>query len=1048
MAECAVGFVLDKITTLLDEKVNLIKDVKKEIEYVRDELERMTAFLRVADAAEDSDPELKVWVKQVRDVAYETEDIVDEFMLQLHSTNGCGLVGCCGFLDSLIFSVGKLKTQYEIASEIQSIKSRMTDIAVGHRRYRYKFSAPNQSSSLSGNGGSAGGVDRRGDALLLEEGELVGIENPKKQLVTWLVEGVSRLKVVAVAGMGGLGKTTLVKKVYDDSVVKKYFHNHAWITVSQSFKLEELLRDTIHQLFDQMKMPVPQEMSTMNGSRLKAIIKDFLRQRSVETDGYVYQLNPLSEEESWILFCQKAFNRNSCPNHLIDICDNILRRCGGLPLAIVAISGVLSTKKEMNIDEWKMLNYGLGSELEANDQLESMRNILLLSFNYLPYYLKPCFMYLSNYPEDHLIEHNVLVRQWIAEGFVRRKEGRTVEQVAQGYLNELINRSLLRPVKTNDDGSVKISCIHDFYREIILSKSRDQNFATTTIERNMAWPKRVRRLSIHGALENSEVERYGARLCSLLSFGVIDSNSISSILHLLKISKMLKVLDLTGLTLENFPEVILELLHLRYLCLRNTRIKRLPDSIKNLQKLEMLDLKGTFITELPVGILKLQYLCQLLVYRHLPGAYMPYNYVHGFKALKGIGCLKSLQKLCFIEVYPGSRVLKEIATLTELKRISITKLSNEDCVVLCSAIEYLDKLSSLGLRALEGEILDLQYLHSPPPFLQRLYLGGQLAMFPHWIQSLRSLVKVYLRWSRLRDDPLEYLQDLPNLVHIEFLEAYIGEKLCFKAGKFQKLKLLGLDKLEVLKVVIIEEGATPLLEKLIIQRCKMLENVPVGIERLSNLKVLEFFDMPDEFIFPLSPEKSGDQYWKVAHIPEVYHTYWRNDCWEVYTLEDLQANDKSGKPGNTVVKTHEQRNWLRLLVEFLGRVSLTKIAKLMLCLLRPEVAAVAEIAAVGFGLQKDAFISLMKQESHLLASTGSDLRRHGQIGTVFAGYHYDLNFLTIHGRSRFPGLNIWLRNGQNIGSKSSCGMPPHSNKEADRVVDCWIVHSWHARSCD
>ncbi|KAK6162924.1 hypothetical protein DH2020_002765 [Rehmannia glutinosa] len=191
MAECAVVFVLDKLTILLEEKVNLIKDVKKEIEYVRDELERMTAFLRVADAAEDSDPELKVWVKQVRDVAYETEDIIDEFMLQLRSKNGCcGPVGCCGFLDRLIFSVRNLKTHYEIASEIQSIKSRMTDIAVGHRRYRYKFSDPNQGSSLSGDGSSRAGIDRRGDALLLEEGELVGIEKPKKQLVTWLVEGI------------------------------------------------------------------------------------------------------------------------------------------------------------------------------------------------------------------------------------------------------------------------------------------------------------------------------------------------------------------------------------------------------------------------------------------------------------------------------------------------------------------------------------------------------------------------------------------------------------------------------------------------------------------------------------------------------------------------------------------------------------------------------------------------------------------------------------------------------------------------------------------
>ncbi|XP_044491134.1 uncharacterized protein LOC123215127 isoform X2 [Mangifera indica] len=82
---------------------------------------------------------------------------------------------------------------------------------------------------------------------------------------------------------------------------------------------------------------------------------------------------------------------------------------------------------------------------------------------------------------------------------------------------------------------------------------------------------------------------------------------------------------------------------------------------------------------------------------------------------------------------------------------------------------------------------------------------------------------------------------------------------------------------------------------------------------------------------------------------------------------------------------------------------------------------VAEMAAIGFGLPKDAFTSLMKQGPHLLAPTGSDLAHHGQEGTVFAGYHYDLNFLTIHGRSRFPGLNIWLRNGQKVEVKVPVG---------------------------
>lgn len=82
---------------------------------------------------------------------------------------------------------------------------------------------------------------------------------------------------------------------------------------------------------------------------------------------------------------------------------------------------------------------------------------------------------------------------------------------------------------------------------------------------------------------------------------------------------------------------------------------------------------------------------------------------------------------------------------------------------------------------------------------------------------------------------------------------------------------------------------------------------------------------------------------------------------------------------------------------------------------------VAEMAAIGFGLPKDALTSLMKQGPHLLAPTGSDLRRYGKEGTVFAGYHYDLNFLTIHGRSRFPGLNIWLRNGKKVEVKVPVG---------------------------
>ena len=74
---------------------------------------------------------------------------------------------------------------------------------------------------------------------------------------------------------------------------------------------------------------------------------------------------------------------------------------------------------------------------------------------------------------------------------------------------------------------------------------------------------------------------------------------------------------------------------------------------------------------------------------------------------------------------------------------------------------------------------------------------------------------------------------------------------------------------------------------------------------------------------------------------------------------------------------------------------------------------VAEMTAIGLDLEANTFTQLMNGGEHLLAPTGSDLLRY-DVGTVFAGFHYDLNFLTIHGKSRYPGLFIWLRSGEKI----------------------------------
>ncbi|CAL5392887.1 unnamed protein product [Camellia sinensis] len=835
MAEIAVFHLLDNLAPFLQQEADLQIGVREEIEYIRDEFERMTAFLRVADAMEDNNPELKVWVKQVREVAYDIGDVLELYMLRLGHRHGAGFRG---FLRKVSCFIKTLKARHQIAYEVQRMKSRVEEISKGHQR---------QGSSSRSTGLNTACHDYRRDDLLLHESELVGIDKPKSQLIRWLVHEDPRLKVFSVSGMGGLGKTTLVKKAFDDADVKNHFQSHVWITVSEPFKIEVLLKGIIKQLFEEIKQPVPQGMDNMDTKNLKGIIHAFLQQKryvlvfddvwdihawqsfrcvfpigncgsrvvlttrnadfafsaSTEYHRDVYNLQPLTPEESWTLFCRKTFMENSCPSHLERLSKAILNRCEGLPLAIVAISGLLSTKDNSSVDEWNKIYRSLGAELEGNDRLLSMKKILSLSYINLPYYLKFCFLYLSVFPEDCFIDHWRLIRLWVAEGFVETKAGMTKKEVAEGYLNELINRSLVQVAERRSDGRVATYRIHDLWREIIVSKSGEQNIVTLAGEKSKEWPKKVQRLSIHNHLENTQQSKCFTRLRSLLMLNATGSLSKFSMLASSNDGlRFLTVLDLKGALLETFPNEVLKLVQLRYLSLRGTNVKVIPKSIGKLQNLETLDLKDTYVTELPDDILKLQQLRHILLYRYIQDLVPSICFRHhcGFKAPTEIGRLSSLQKLCSIETNHdnGTILLGEVGKLTQLRKLQIESLRNEDGWVLCSSLEKLSNLRSLIVRAAgEDEIIDLDSLSSPPQHLRTLYLGGSLRRVPHWIPSLYSLVSLVLAWSKLRDvDPLESLQGLPNLGELELVRTHEGEELCFKAGGFQRLLRLGLGVLK------------------------------------------------------------------------------------------------------------------------------------------------------------------------------------------------------------------------------------------------------------
>lgn len=929
MAEGPVSFLLIKLSNFLEYEIHLFRTVREEVISVRDELARIKAFLKIADSLEESDEQVKVWVEQIRNLAYDIEDVVDEFRLLSIQDHG-------GFLHGILckFNIRHLKSRYRIINELKRVSVRIKSICEGHRRLRQKFRRVGQ--HIRSNDADNPWQDHRSDALLLDKTDLVGIEEPKRFLMEGLIEGPPEREVISVVGMGGLGKTTLVKQVYDDPAVKKHFAIHVWVTFSTSRKTVDLLKDMLQQIARQIRKPAPERVDTSNKDWLKMMIKGCLLNRryliilddvwhasewdavkyafpndgcgsrvmfttrnadvasasQADFGGKRYDSMPLNEEESWKLFCRKTFSEtNLCPSNLEETCKSILRKCEGLPLPIVAISGVLASKDTQRVDEWDLVRRSLRAEIDGNDRLKKINKVLALSFNELPYYLKCCFLHLSVFPEGHGIERMRLIRLWVAEGFVETKEGRTLEEAADYYLKELLNRSLLQVTEWTTDGRVKVCRIHHLLQQIAIKKSKEQSFAARVDEQNGSWPDKVRRLSIHNKFQSLLQNRSLSQLRSLYMSGAEKSSIKAALLCALK---LLTVLDLQAAPdLRKFPVQVLEMYSLRYLSLRYTEVETVPSSIGRLQNLETLDLKHTYVTVLPMEIMKLQRLRQLLVYRYKTISYSHSKY--GFRTPADIGSLQFLQKLCYLEVDDERSfiITRDIGKMFQLRRLCILKLKKEDGTTLCSSISKLFNLVALSVTSLDDdEVLDLQDLFSPPPLLQRIYLKGCLLAMPHWIPTLESIVTLHLRLCCLKDDPLLCLQNLPNLVHLELEKVYDWKILHFKAKGFKKLRRIGLDNFLELRGIEVEDGAMPSLVQLIIQRCKLLQNIPSGIEYLTTLKVLEFFDVHDELVMKLEHDDQSEDYKKVAHIPELRYGSWTDGGWDVKSVD--RTSDEGG----------------------------------------------------------------------------------------------------------------------------------------------------------
>ncbi|ONH89683.1 hypothetical protein PRUPE_8G009300 [Prunus persica] len=762
----ATDLLIGKVVGILESEASSIVGVRDQVDEIKQELISMKSFLKDAEGKKPRTEGEETWVDSLRDLAYDVEDIIDKFMYHMHE----GRFARC--LHKAIHIAKKLWYRRQIGKKLQKITKTIKDITERNQRYDI--------DPLEGTKSS----------LFIKEDELVGIEHKKQVLMGWLMNGEQQQAVISVVGMGGSGKTTLVAKAFSSESVKRHFSCYAWITVSQSYVIEDLFRRLIKEVHQATKEEVPAaaDLNSMSYRELLHILVTYLESRR-----YLVVL-----DDAWDIKLLKEM-RIALPNRQLGsrimlttrkediafysfVVEGHVHRIQPPTLAVVALGGLMSSKESST--EWRKVCNSINWHLINDHFLEPVKTILFLSFNDLPYRLKHCFLYCSIFPEDYLIRAERLIRLWIAECFVEHVKGVTLEEVSESYLMELNFRMMLPVVRCP---TIRQACkMHNLMRELALS----------TLE-----------------LVVCQFSHLKEKLNTLLSQ-----------------FKLLRILDLEDVPIEELPDGLIYLFNLRYLSLSRTSIKKLPESIGQLCNLQTLDISDTEIETLPKEIAKLVSLRHLIMYRY-SGASWEFRYAKGIRAPSNICMLKKLQVLSFVESDSEGNFFKLVGNITQLTHIGITNVKGSNEMNLCASIQKM-KL--------------LRYL---------LLLSSKLATVPNWFASLRSLTDFSLRWSRLK--------------RLILVNAYVGNELCINIG-FARLTHLELLNFPFLKNITIE-GVMPKLQLLILHCCMKLKALPHSPEFLRNLETLRLGSVLMKITENI--REGGVDHPKVQHIREIDQIY-------------------------------------------------------------------------------------------------------------------------------------------------------------------------------
>lgn len=858
------GALLGNLSPLLQNEFATLYGMKSEAQKLSATLDLINAVLEDAEHKQLNNRSIKAWLQQLKDAMYVLDDILDECSIESHRFSG---------LPS--FYPKNILFRRKICKKLREITLRLDQIAEMKDKFLLQVGVTIKEISIEV-------AEWRQTISINAEPIVYGREGDKEKIVKFLVNQVRDYDLVSIypiVGLGGVGKTTISQLVYNDNRVSNHFDTKFWVCVSEVFSVKRIVCSIIESIsgskcydsnLDVMQKKV-REM--LQGKRFLLVLDDVWKRnqelkfgldhsnwnmlKSVISCGskgacillstrdsevaeitgtcQAHYLSGLSEDECWLLFKQYAFglDKEERPE-LVTIGKEIVKKCGGLPLAAQTLGGLMRSRSEEK--EWLEIK---NSELWSLPDENFIFPALKLSYLYLTPTLKQCFSFCAIFPKDSEIMKDELIYLWMANGFISSRKNLKAEDVGNMVWNELFQKSFFQDIKlvdNSEDISFKMhDIVHDLAQyvtgpECMILENTETDLSTSTHHINIDYSS----LQSINECTFKKVES----LRTLYGVNISDWSKFD-LSHFLKCSS-LRVLRIDCAMLCSLESLI----HLRHLELHGVSpIFPIFDSIHTLRKLEVLiikSLRGNYT--LPKQLSRLQNLRHLVIdhWNGIIGLFPNIGKLSCLRTLsvfivsREVGC--SLAELCDLKLEGRLiiRRLENVGSLSEARKANL--MAKNDLQEL--RLSWVPELGSSDGPCPE-QVLEALKPHSN---LKRLRIDTNKGLCaPSWISALCSLVSLQL-WHCTNWVQLSHLSKLPYLKEITLYAMsnlrYMDDDECchgVEMRAFPSLEKLTLVKLpSIERLLKVERGEIfPRLFELTIKDCPTLV-----LPHLSSIKEL------------------------------------------------------------------------------------------------------------------------------------------------------------------------------------------------------------------